>query len=306
MDASQIWQGTCSEPSKIRLDIYLVQNFSEQSRSTLQQWISDGNVWVNQKKVLKPGTKIHLGDLLKVELPPPPQEEKPFAEDIPLDILYQDEYLAVLNKPPGMVIHRAEHCDAKTMVNALLHHIGTLSNIDPQRPGIVHRLDLETSGAILIAKTNETHLHLAQQFAARKIQKQYLALVRGHFPQETLFVDKPIGRNPKNPTRRCVLDYGKPSQTTFKRFTSFSEHTLLKAFPKTGRTHQIRVHLHFLGFPLVGEKIYGKDSEPLLSHHALHAEKLTFFHPNERKFLSFTAPLPQDFRELIEKLSARS
>lgn len=304
MVEAQIWQGTYLDSAKIRLDLYLVQHFSQHSRSALQQWIAEGYVWVNQKQIRKPSAKVQKGDQLQVHLPPTPKTNIPFAEDIPVHILYQDQDLAVLNKAPGMVVHTAEHCNAQTIVNALLHHIGTLSTIDPQRPGIVHRLDLETSGILLVAKNNDAHLHLAKQFATRKIQKQYLALVRGQFPHETAVVDRPIGRNPKNPTRRCVLDFGKPAHTTFKRIQLFQSHTLLQAFPKTGRTHQIRVHLQFMGFPLVGEKIYSKDPHPLLNHHALHAESITFLHPTQNQMLSFSAPPPQDFQELLQTLSS--
>lgn len=297
-----IWESVVLTDTQNRLDQYLTQALPQFSRSALQKMIENQKVQINQKIITKSKTRVHLGDQLRLELPNL-SEKKPVAENIPLDILYEDEILAVLNKPPGMVVHQGHHCDAKILVNALLHHLNSLSDIDPERPGIVHRLDLETSGVLIVAKTNTAHQHLAQQFAERTVQKQYLALVRGTPLNAHWVVDRPLGRNPKNPTRRCVLEYGKPAYTEFETLQKFEKgYTLLRAFPKTGRTHQIRVHLQFVGFPLVGEKIYNKDPEPILSHHALHAEKIIFAHPSSSEKMEFCAPLPSDFQALLKTL----
>jgi 23S rRNA pseudouridine1911/1915/1917 synthase len=286
-----------------RIDAYLAQQLPY-SRAILQKWIKSGRVQINQKIVLKASTEVSEGDEIQLDLPPPPAPSSLRPLNLPLPLLFQDPFLAVINKPSGLLVHRIPHSEQPTLVEALLYHLDSLSDLHPERPGLVHRLDQETSGVLLIAKTNAVHTELARQFEQREVAKQYLAVVRGRIPQDTLELDAPIDRHPKNPTKRCVLPGGKNAYTSFRVLKRYPKHTLLHAFPKTGRTHQIRVHLHHLGFPILGDKVYGKESDPLFQRHALHAQKIKFTHPFTQQEVQFEAPLPEDFQNLLAQLQS--
>ncbi|MEK7324080.1 MAG: RluA family pseudouridine synthase, partial [Chloroflexota bacterium] len=262
-----------------RLDRYLAQALPDLSRSQLQRLIDDGFVTVNHVLVTKASTKLASGDEVVVRVPPPaPARAAP--EDIPLDIVYEDADLIVIDKPAGMVVHPAAGHPGGTLVNAVLAHAPDLEGVgDEQRPGIVHRLDKDTSGLIVVAKNDRAHRHLQTQFRDRLAQKFYLALVVGHPPTPVGRIEAPIGRDPKNRQRMAVLPEGNATAreaiTVYQLLESFKTFALLQAEPKTGRTHQIRVHFTFLGCPLAGDTLYASRRSagiklPGLNRHFLH------------------------------------
>jgi 23S rRNA pseudouridine1911/1915/1917 synthase len=291
-----------------RLDVFLVRRFPGHSRTSLARQIDEGHVAVNGRVGgrVKPGMRVDEGDEIRVYLA---QRSEPYAapEKIPLKVLFEDKWLVVLDKPPGLTVHPGTGEKSGTMANALAYHFGELSRVQgPMRPGIVHRLDKDTSGVILVAKDDQTHHHLASQFRERFVRKEYHAVVRGRVELDADLVDAPIGANKRAPTRMAVrFDVGRASQTYYEVIERFPHHTYVKCMPKTGRTHQIRVHMAFVGYPLVGDKLYG-GVEPALSEicprQALHAHKLTFRHPESGEMMTFEAPLPADMAALIEHL----
>jgi 23S rRNA pseudouridine1911/1915/1917 synthase len=291
-----------------RLDVFLTRQRPDFSRSRLQALLKNGAVTVSGR-LEKASWILRAGDAVVFT---PPEAVAPAvvaAEEIPLDILYEDESLLVLNKPPDIVVHPGAGNASGTLVNALLHHCGGLSVIGGvERPGIVHRLDKETSGCLVVAKNDAVHRDLAAAFASRSVQKTYVALVEGvpRFPHGQ--IEAPIGRHPIHRQKMAVVDDGRPAHTSYRLLGSEGKLALVECQPHTGRTHQIRVHLKHLGHPVAGDPVYGHRHR--FTRHMLHAWKLEFTHPALRKKVAFCAPLTADFpewaRDLLKKDEIRA
>jgi 23S rRNA pseudouridine1911/1915/1917 synthase len=289
-----------------RLDVFLTGQFPDFSRTRIQQLIRDGMVQVDGQLTDKSGQTIKPGQEIVLEIPPPVTTEIT-GEKIDLVIIYEDENVLVVDKPAGMVVHPAYGHGSGTLVNAILGREGELPLINGEfRPGIVHRLDKETSGLILIAKNDRSLHHLQEQFKNRKVEKNYLALVDGHPPTPVGRVDAPIGRDPRNRKKMSVVEpgLGREAVTDFKMVQEFKNHTYLGIHPLTGRTHQIRVHMRFLGCPVTGDTIYGlKKSSVTLNRHFLHATRLIIRLPDEDQPRIFTAKLPAELQIVLDELS---
>ena len=294
-----------------RLDVYLKDHLPTVSRGTIQRLIGSGHIRVNGQPV-KPTHPPRAGDRITVEWPEPLRPETR-PQEIPIDVLHEDEFLLVVNKAPGIAVHPSAGHEEGTLVNAILHHCqGRLSGIGGvARPGIVHRLDLDTSGCLLVAKNDATHLELSRQFAEREVKKMYLALASGTIARDTGEIDAAITRHPTQRKRMTVTETGgRESRTSFRVEERFGAATLASVALHTGRTHQIRVHFQFLGNPLVGDEVYGKRqdarfrSETGLSaaRQMLHAERLTFAHPATGKMVKVIAPVPMDFTGMLDRL----
>ncbi|HDP37356.1 MAG TPA: RluA family pseudouridine synthase [Candidatus Atribacteria bacterium] len=290
---------------KIRIDLYLTQQEIYPSRSQIRNLIAQGRIKVNGSSV-KPSYILKNGDVIDLSLPEN-KKLKIKAEAIPLDIIYEDEHLVVVNKPADMIVHPAGKINSGTLVNALLYHCrDSLSGIGGViRPGIVHRLDKNTSGLMVVAKNDFAHLDLSKQIKKHEVAKKYLTLVHGNLKDDSGIIDAPIGRSLKNRKKMAVTVEGKSREaiTHFKVLKRFSGYTLVEATLRTGRTHQIRVHLAFIGHPMVGDQLYGHRRQGLNIHRqALHSYILGFVHPLSKKYMEFSAPLPQDMQELINRL----
>ena len=291
-----------------RLDRWLAERLPEHSRAEIQRWIREGRVLVNDTQ-LKASYRVEPGDVIVVRMPAPrPSEIQP--EPIPLDILYEDADLLVINKPAGMVVHPAPGRAHRTgtLVNAILGHTTALAVGGEQRPGIVHRLDKDTSGVILVAKNDQALRALQAQFKARTVEKAYLALVEGEIPITHGRVEAPIGRDPRRRQRMAVVPEGKgrPAVTEFTVRERLSGYSLLEVRPRTGRTHQIRVHLAYIGHPVVGDPVYGRRRRRLYCpRQFLHAYRLGFRLPGSGEWAEFTAPLPRDLAEVLDRLRER-
>lgn len=298
----------------LRLDKYLATRLPNLSRSQLQRLIQAGQVRTSNGQATA-SARVQCDDTITVRIPPP-RPARPLAEDIPLHILYEDDDLLVINKGPGMVVHPAPGHYTGTLVNALLHHCRTLSGIGGERrPGIVHRLDKDTSGALLIAKNDHSHHHLSAQLKSRQLRRDYLALVRGHLPDSQGVIDAPIGRHPKHRIKMAVVTTGgRSARTHYERFASWGPISLLKLRLESGRTHQIRVHMEHIKHPIIGDPSYGSahwrlSGQPALERalrsfprQALHAERVCFQHPTSGAWLTFHAPLPDDMGQLVALL----
>ena len=282
------------------------------TRSAAERLIESKNVHIDGKSVTK-SLKVSVGQSFEVEIPnPEPSEAVP--EDIPLDIIYEDDDLIVINKPKGTVVHPAPGNTSGTLVNALLYHCGsTLSGVGGViRPGIVHRIDKDTSGLLVVAKNDETHLALSEQLKTHTISRVYYAISVGNFGSETGTVNAPIGRHPTDRKKMAVIKSGKNAKEAITHYTvleHFSGFTYIKCRLETGRTHQIRVHMSYIGHPLMGDTVYGGGktkfevcNKALLSGQCLHAGELEFIHPRSRALMHFEAPFPPYFLELLEKL----
>ena len=286
-----------------RLDVYLAQVFSGQfSREEIKNALRKGNVLLNGQAA-KPRALVKEGDLIEGSISSP-QPSQLLPESIPIKIVYEDDWLLVVDKPAGMVVHPGPGNKHGTLVNALLGKGVALSSVEERlRPGIVHRLDKETSGLLLVAKDNQSHRLLQAQFASRTLSKTYIALVEGRVEFEEGRVSEPIGRHPKVLQKMAVLktDRAKEAETHYRVLQRFPHATLLEVKPLTGRTHQIRVHLAHLGHPVAGDSLYGREGrkERLVSRHALHASKIQFTHPKTGKIMKFESPLPEDFKRLL-------
>jgi len=297
-----------------RLDTYLRGKFPAASRGAIQRLIEEGHILVDGKRV-KPTHTPRVGEKVEVHWPEAkPAEAQP--EEIPFEVLFEDEALLVLNKPAGLVVHPAAGHEEHTLVNALLHHCeGELSGIGGvARPGIVHRLDKETSGCLVVAKNDDTHVALSAQFASRKVEKFYHAIVCGEMTRDKGEVRASIARHPSHRKRMAVNDdKGREARTSYRVLERLRATTLVEAELHTGRTHQIRVHFQFLGFPLAGDLTYGQRQnrrlEELVGFAAprvmLHAFRLAFIHPRTGKQVHFEAPLPKDFEDLLKALRAK-
>jgi 23S rRNA pseudouridine1911/1915/1917 synthase len=300
---------------RVRLDVFLAHHVENATRSKVQRAIEAGSVLVNGGPV-RASYQVRPGDIIRVTLPvPPPQEAVP--EAIPLEIVYEDERLLVVNKPAGMVTHPAHGNYTGTLVNALLHHCGDLSGINgPVRPGIVHRLDKDTSGLLVVAKDNAAHAHLARQFARRATTREYWAVVWGKLKGQSGVVEADLGRSKSDRKKMAVVEHGKPAATEYQVEERFPYLTLVRLHLRTGRTHQIRVHLAHIHHPVFGDPTYhgrrihyGPNTPrqraevqamlDVMPRQALHARTLGFVHPATGRPIEFNSPLPVDFEALL-------
>ena len=296
-----------------RLDTFLRERFPDVSRGAIQRLIEEGNVTVNGKPT-KANHSPRAAEQIEIRWPDPKAAEaKP--QEMPLEILFEDDELIVLNKAAGVVVHPAAGNEENTLVNALLHHCsGKLSGIGGvARPGIVHRLDKDTSGCLVVAKTDPAHLSLSEQFAGRSVEKTYAAILCGELPQKAGEINGAIARHETQRKKMTVTEKGREARTGFKILERLKSSTYVEAYLFTGRTHQIRVHFHHIGFPIVGDEIYGPRQNKRLteltrytaSRQMLHAGKLSFTHPTTGKKMSFSAPLPKDFEKTLAALRVK-
>ena len=299
------------EAARLRLDQFLARELPSFSRSRLQTLIRNENVTLN-KAAARPRDPVRPGDYIEV-IEPPPEKIDNLPEAIPLDVLYEDDHLLVINKPAGLVVHPGAGHREHTLVNALLHHFPRLSAIGGvERPGIVHRLDKNTSGCLVVTKTDDAHRALSAQFAERKVNKIYLALVAGRMRKSGGLIEEKIGRHPVDRQRMSVASKrGRAAKTEYHVISSCDEMSLVECKLHSGRTHQIRVHFHHVGHPLLGDKIYGAKYARNFPRQMLHAWKLGFQHPGSGEWKQFEAPIPRDFQNATKSLllpssSARS
>ncbi|MCC6456489.1 MAG: RluA family pseudouridine synthase [Caldilineaceae bacterium] len=309
-----------NEAGADRLDRWLARHLPEHSRSVIQRWIKEGSVVVNDQPS-RANQRLLPGDRIDLNLPDLPRSTELRAEEIPLAVLYEDQDLIVVDKPAGLVVHPAPGHAGGTLVNAILHHVPDLAGIGGElRPGIVHRLDKDTSGVIVVAKHDAALRHLQAQFKSRKVEKQYIALVEGKIEEEQGRIVAPIGRDPRNRKRQTVILAenpgalkARPATTEYKVLAQFTvplrnapgrgTFTLVQAHPITGRTHQIRVHFAWLGHPLVGDPIYGLRRQRLpVPRLFLHAARLAFALPSTGERVEFSAPLPAELQQVLHDL----
>src|SRR5207244_2397966 len=298
-DSTPIELLVSANEAKLRLDQFMAKRLPEFSRSRLQQLIRDGFVRLNDS-TSRPRQIVRGGD--KIELTEPPLEKiEMLPEVIPLEILFEDDDLVVINKPAGLVVHPGAGHREHTLVNALLNHCATLSGIGgKERPGIVHRLDKDTSGCLVVAKNDTTHRELSGQFAARTVEKTYLALVAGKLRKPAGVIEEKIGRHPVHRQRMSATPlHGRAAKTGYRVIRSSERASLVECRLHSGRTHQIRVHLHHLGHPVLGDKVYGLRFAKNLPRQMLHAWKLGFRHTRTGERKNFEAPLPDDFEQAI-------
>lgn len=301
-----------------RIDRFLGNRFyPTYSRSFLTGLIEQGKILVDGRTV-RPAYRVAVGDRIEVRLEPH-TESSPEPEDIPLEIVYEDDELLVVHKPAGMLCHPGAGRKTGTLVNALVHHDPAIARVGVVfRPGIVHRLDAHTSGVMVVAKTNFVRQALVEQFKAKRVRKEYRALVVGRMPFDSDYIDLPIGPDPKRPGRMAVVaEGGKPSSTYYEVIERFRTASHVRAMPFTGRTHQIRVHLAHVGYPVMADPLYGRRHSqawferrrraieegtdgPVIERHALHAHRLTLVHPVLEREMTFEAPLPQDMARVLE------
>ncbi|HZG51941.1 MAG TPA: RluA family pseudouridine synthase [Pyrinomonadaceae bacterium] len=296
-----------------RLDAFLAARLEGISRTRLKHAIADGDVLV-AGRAAKPSYKLRAGDSVELETPAPPASNFT-PEDIPLQIVFEDDSLVVLNKPAGLIVHPAAGVSGGTLANALAFHFGKLSaHAGATRPGIVHRLDRDTSGLMVVAKAESAHEHLSDQFRARGVFKSYVALVHGRVREESGRIEEPLARDPRQRTRMAVVRGGRPALSLYRVRRAYERFTLLDVQIKTGRTHQIRVHLAHLKHPVVGDKVYngGRDATVAdvrvraairaMGRQFLHAAQLGFRHPQTGESLRFDAPLPAELSRMLEAL----
>ena len=293
------------ETQSTRIDLVLSLLLSETSRSFIQKLIEGGRLTINGQLCTSKKYKVSEGDVVEITVPEPEKlviEE----ENIPLDIVYEDDDVLVINKPRGMVVHPAVGNYTGTLVNAVMYHCkDRLSSINGViRPGIVHRIDKDTSGLLMIAKNNKAHESLSRQLAAHTITRKYTALVYNNFSEEEGTVDAPLGRDPKNRLRRAVTrENSKRAVTHWRVLERFGKYTLIEAQLETGRTHQIRVHMAYINHPLVVDMLYGPKKQTLFQDgQLLHAGVLGFVHPSTGEYMEFSRPLPEEFQQVIERL----
>jgi 23S rRNA pseudouridine1911/1915/1917 synthase len=306
----------------LRVDKYLMNYIENATRSKIQKAAKDGNIYVNNETV-KSNYKVKPGDVVQVMFEHPPYEFLLTPEDIPLDIVYEDDYLMVINKPAGMVVHPGHGNYSGTLINALIFHIDNLPNNSSERPGLVHRIDKDTSGLLVIAKTEEAMTHLSKQFFKKTSSREYIALVWGNVEEDEGRIEGNIGRHPKNRLQNTVYkddeeEQGKPAVTHFKVLERFGYVTLVSCKLETGRTHQIRVHMKYVGHTIFNDERYGGERIlkgttftkykqfvdncfKVLPRQALHAKTLGFTHPETKEWMSFDSEVPEDIQECIEK-----
>lgn len=287
----------------VRADVFVSENEEDISRSFAGRLFSEGLAKVNGRAA-KPSLKLKEGDVITFTLPEPEAIDAE-PEDIPLDIVYEDDSVLVINKPRGMVVHPAVGNERGTVVNAALFHCqGSLSGINGSvRPGIVHRIDKDTTGLLVIAKNDRAHKSLTDQLADRSLSRVYYALVNGNIKEDGGTVDAPIGRSPKNRKKMAVVPDGRSAVTDFEVIERFGAYTLVRCKLRTGRTHQIRVHMKHIGHSVVGDKAYGiKNERFALAGQLLHAKEISFIHPETGEKVTFSCPLPEDFSSVLEVL----
>jgi len=286
-----------------RLDKALAARLDTLSRSQIQALIRDGQVLVNGQAI-KASYRLADGDAVSITLPEDTADHEPSPEAIPLDIVYEDDQVAVVNKPAGMVVHPAFGHSSGTLVNAVLARWPEIASFsEPSRAGIVHRLDKDTSGVLVVAKTRAALESLRAQFQAREVRKRYLALVDGAPETPEGVIDAPIGRDPAQRKRMAVRHDGREALTEFRVVEHYADYSLVEVYPKTGRTHQIRVHLAFIGHPVAGDTVYGRRKQAIkLKRHFLHAAAITFTPPGSREAVTAEAPLPPGLENILAKL----
>ena len=292
-----------AEQPAARIDAYLAEQ-TELSRSKVQKLIKEQFVSLNGKPT-SPSAEVRERDVIRIKLPLVDASALPQPENIPLAVVYEDDDLAVVNKPKGMVVHPAPGNESGTLVNALLYHFQSLSSRDAVRPGIVHRIDKLTSGLLVVAKNDATHEALAAQFQDHSAHREYVCLVHGNLKEDEGTIDAPIGRHPVDRKRMAVVENGRNAVTHWRVLERFGTVTLLDVRLETGRTHQIRVHMAYQKHPIVGDEVYGSPAPKLkLNGQALHGYRLTFTHPKTGETLSFTAPIPDDFYHALKTLGS--
>lgn len=289
-----------ADKTGVRLDKYVGEKCSELSRTHAQKLIADGHITVNGS-VAKVGLKLNIGDRVDIIIPtitPTPLS----PEAIPLNIIYEDDDLLVVDKPAGLAVHPAPGHPSHTLVNAILSHLPGLAEISgSERPGIVHRLDKDASGIMVVAKNNAAQLNLINQFKARSVTKAYLVLVKGHLTPENGIIEAPIGRDPRNRKRMAVVAEGRDARTQYHVIKYLGKYTLLEVRTETGRTHQIRVHLSAIGYPVAGDNTYGVKSA-FLSRQFIHACRLGFHLPSTGEYVEFTSELPPDLAQALKDI----
>lgn len=286
-----------------RLDAFIAAAIDDLSRSYVQKLIEDGHARVNDKVVTKKKHKLSIGDQVTVTIPEPENLDV-LPENIPLDIVFEDDDLMVIYKPVGMVVHPAPGNYTGTLVNALMYHSEKLSSINGIiRPGIVHRIDKDTSGLLMIAKTDFAHRSLAEQLKAHTITRKYIAIVHGRINEESGTVNAPIARNPKDRLKMGVVQGGKEAVTHFTVLERFKQYSVVECVLETGRTHQIRVHMHYINHPLLGDVLYGPKN-PKIKHEGqlLHAKTLGFVHPRSGEYMEFDSQIPEIFDIMLKKI----
>lgn len=287
---------------KKRVDHYLVEVLPKNkvSRTYIKKLINGGDILLNDR-IIKPHHQLNIGDIIKVHMPEAVPETGLKPENIPLDIIHEDEDILIVNKPAGMVVHPGAGVYGGTLANALLHYCRNLSELGGEcRPGIVHRIDKGTSGLLIIAKNDPSHRELAGQFKDRQVKRTYIAIVRGVVELDNGKVELPIGRHPRSPKKMAVaFSRSKTAVTNYRVAKRLKDRTVLEINPDTGRTHQIRVHMAYLDHPLLGDAQYGRPDERI-DRQALHAGKIRFRHPRTNKIMEFEAPLPDDMKGLIK------
>ena len=297
IEADENWKGK-------RVDKSLADYFDDYSRSFLKKLLDDGNVLVNDKKA-KPSLKIASGDKIDITIPDIlPVEIEP--EDIPLDIVYEDDDIIIVNKPKGMVVHPAPGHYSGTLVNGLMYHFkDSLSGINGElRPGIVHRIDMDTTGLLVVCKNDAAHNFLSEQLAVHSITRKYYAICYNYFTEDEGMVDLPIGRHPTDRKKMAVVkENGRDAVTEYEVVERFGKYTLVRCKLRTGRTHQIRVHMEYLGYPLVGDPKYSPMKTPFaIQGQALHSQTLEFTHPRTGERMRFEAALPEDMQKIVTRL----
>lgn len=289
------------EMAGVRVDKAVSSIDEDWSRSQIANWVKDGAVKVNGETV-KPNYKVRLEDIIIVT-PPVLEELDVVPEDLNLEIVYEDADVLVVNKPKGMVVHPAPGHSRGTLVNGLMHHVKDLSGINGVvRPGIVHRIDKDTSGLLMVAKNDASHHSLVDQLVKKSVTRKYVALVHGHIPHDKGTIDAPIARDVKDRQKMAVIDKGKNAVTHFRVLERFGNFTLVECRLETGRTHQIRVHMKYIGYPLVGDPKYGPKKTMDIGGQALHAEVIGFNHPKTGEYMEFSAEPPAEFAALLESL----
>lgn len=296
------------EENSKRLDVYIASKDEETTRSSAQRQIEQGNVVVNGKKITKVSYKVSEGDKIEIEEQEPVESELK-AQDIPIDIIYEDKDIIVVNKPKGMVVHPANGNPDGTLVNAIMAICkDSLSGIGGEiRPGIVHRLDKDTSGLLIVAKNDMAHVNMSEQIKRHEVKKTYIALVRGIVKENEATIDMPIGRSNSDRKKMAVTKNGKNAVTHIKVLKRYDKYTLLEINIETGRTHQIRVHLAHIGYPVIGDYIYsnGKNEFGIVGQ-CLHAKSLEFKHPITGRDMKLEAPLPEYFEKVLQELDTRA
>ena len=294
---------TNSDYIGLRLDKVLASEFKDRSREFIMRLIDDKQVFVNGKNV-KNSYRVKENDEITINVPEAKNLDAT-PQDIPLDIVYEDDDIIVINKPRDLVVHPSNGHEDGTLVNALLAHCTNLSGINGvKRPGIVHRIDKDTTGLLVVAKNNYAHEFLAKQLEDHTLHREYIALVKGVIKEDDGKIIAPIGRDKYNRQKMAVdVKNGKPAVTHFHVLKRFNQYTLISCVLETGRTHQIRVHMNYIGYPIEGDPVYGPKSHLLFDKgQLLHAEKLILIHPKTKKKMTFSAPLPKDFQDIIDNL----